>query len=154
MGEFDGKRLLVVGASAGIGRAAATAAVAAGAGVVFSARRREQLETAVAQAGGGVPIVCDVRDAERCEALVAASAKALGGLDALLYVTATSPLARLADTDAETWRTVLETNLVGAALVTRAALPLLSGHGLAAYVSSDTVGRPREGLVAYSVSTT
>ena len=152
MGSLDGKRLLVVGASSGIGRATARAAVAAGAVVVFAARRRESLDEAVAEAGGGTALTCDVRDEGACAVLVAASVEALGGLDALVYAAAASPLARLADVASEDWRAVLETNVVGAASLTRAALPHLAGRGVAWYFSSDTVGRPREGLVPYSAS--
>ena len=41
---------------------------------------------------------------------------------------------------------------MGACLVTRAALPVLEPGGLAAFLSSDSVGRPRHGLVPYSAS--
>jgi NAD(P)-dependent dehydrogenase (short-subunit alcohol dehydrogenase family) len=150
--SLEGKRLLVVGASSGIGRATARAAVGAGAVVVFAARRRERLDDAVAEAGGGSALTCDIRDEGACAKLVAASVEVLGGLDALLFAAAASPLARLADVASEDWRDVLETNVIGAASLTRAALPHLTGHGVAWYFSSDTVGRPREGLVPYSAS--
>ena len=61
----------------------------------------------------------------------------LGGIDALVYATGIGPLARLADTDAETWRQVFDTNVIGASLVTAAALPhLTASSGVAAYLSS------------------
>ena len=148
-----GKRILVVGASAGIGRSTATAAVAAGANVVFSARRQHALEAAVKRAGGGSAIAADVRDQTQVEHLLASTVETLGGLDGLVYATGCSTFGVLTDLDAEDWRLVLETNAVGAALVGRYAVPhLASSGGVAFFLSSEAVGRPRVGLVHYGAS--
>ena len=62
-GSLAGTRLLVVGASSGVGRAIGLAAAAAGASVAFAARRLELLESAVDEAGASsVALVCDVTD--------------------------------------------------------------------------------------------
>lgn len=151
MADLDGRRILVVGASSGIGRAVGLRAAAGGARVAFAARRAERLAGVVEAAGSGLAVTADVRRPADCARMVAEACRGLGGLDALLYAAGTTPLCWLADADAAHWSEVLETNLVGAALVTRAALPHLEG-GLAAYVSSDSVGRPRQGLGAYSAS--
>jgi NAD(P)-dependent dehydrogenase (short-subunit alcohol dehydrogenase family) len=61
----------------------------------------------------------------------------------------------LVDTDAETWRRIFDTNVVGAALVTAAAVPhLTDSGGKAVYLSSPTgtFGPPWPGLGAYGVS--
>jgi NAD(P)-dependent dehydrogenase (short-subunit alcohol dehydrogenase family) len=61
----------------------------------------------------------------------------------------------MVDTDAETWRRVFDTNVIGAAVVTAAALPhLTTSAGKAVYLSSDagTLGPPWPGLGAYGVS--
>jgi NAD(P)-dependent dehydrogenase (short-subunit alcohol dehydrogenase family) len=147
------KRILVVGASAGIGRAVATAAVGAGANVVFSARRQQALESAVKSAGGGTPIAADVRDEAQVERMLAAAADALGGLDGLVYATGCSTFGALTDLSADDWRVVLETNVVGAALIGRYAVPHLEpANGVAFFLSSEAVGRPRFGLVHYGAS--
>lgn len=76
-------------------------------------------------------------------------------MDALVYTPAIGPLAGLVDTDAETWRRVFDTNVIGASLVTAAALPhLLDSNGSAVYLSSVTASLtpPWPGLGAYAVS--
>lgn len=144
----------MVGASSGIGRATAVALAEAGAGVVLAARRAAALADVAAEAGPGAhPVVCDVRDPAAVDRLAGAVGEHLGGLDIVVYASGVNRLAFLADTDAETWRELLETNLVGAALVTRAALPLLrEAGGRVAYLSSHSVARPWPALGAYAVS--
>ena len=141
-------RLLVVGASSGIGRSVALLAARDGIDVVAAARRAERLDELP------VPtVVCDARKAEECEAVVASAVSRLGGLDAVVYSAGVSPLVAVADADADVWHDVLETNVVGAALVVRAALPhLIAASGHAVFLSSDSVPRPYPGLVAYAAS--
>src|SRR4029077_4692819 len=79
----------------------------------------------------------------------------LGGIDALVYTPGIGPLARLTDTDIDTWRRVFDTNVTGAALVTTAALPhLTAAAGTAVYLSSVSASLtpPWLGLGAYAVS--
>jgi len=147
--NLKGVRLVVVGASAGIGRAVAQEATCRGARVVFSA---EQLTNAVDDAGAGTPITVDVRDPASCVALIEQAVAELGAIDAIVYATATSPLHRLPDSTTDTWAQVIETNVVGAHEVIRAALPHLAPNAVVAVLSSDSVGTPRAGLVPYASS--
>lgn len=149
-----GHRALVVGASSGIGRATALALAAAGARVVAAARREAVLREVVAEGGSGLDAVaCDVRRPAEVDRLIEVAGERLGGLDTVVYATGVNRLAFLADTDAETWRDLLDTNLVGAALVTRAALPLLrEAGGRIAYLSSHSAARPWPALGAYAAS--
>ena len=83
------------------------------------------------------------------------AATGLGGIDALVYAPAIGPLARLVDTDADTWRRVFDTNVTGAAIVTAAAIPYLTeSAGVAVYLSSVSASLtpPWPGLGAYIVS--
>jgi NAD(P)-dependent dehydrogenase (short-subunit alcohol dehydrogenase family) len=120
------------------------------------ARRRERIEDAAKQAGNGaIAIACDVTDESSCNDAITEAAKELGGIDALVYAPGIGPLARLADTDAETWGRTFATNVTGAALITRAALShLIDSHGNAAYLSSVSASMtpPWPGLGAYAVS--
>jgi NAD(P)-dependent dehydrogenase (short-subunit alcohol dehydrogenase family) len=120
------------------------------------ARRLERIEEAAQQAGNdAIAIACDVTDETSCDEAITQAAKELGGIDALVYAPGIGPLARLADTDAATWHSVFDTNVTGAALITRAALPhLIDAHGKAAYLSSVSASMtpPWPGLGAYAVS--
>ena len=60
--ELAGARVLVTGASAGIGRAVAIHAVRLGARVMLTARRRKELEAACAEAGGGECVAVDLAE--------------------------------------------------------------------------------------------
>ena len=150
-------RTVVVGASSGLGRCIAVGLAQRGSQVAMLARRRERLEAAVSEAGpGSFAVECDVTDPASVSAAIEKAAAELGGIDALVYTPAIGPLARLADLDVETWRQVFDTNVIGAALVTAAALPHLtaSGAGTAVYLSSVSASQtpPWPGLGAYAVS--
>jgi NAD(P)-dependent dehydrogenase (short-subunit alcohol dehydrogenase family) len=152
--ELQGARVLVVGASSGIGREVAVQLGGGGARVVLAARRADRLAEAVGDVGGDASsAVCDVRDPAQCDAVVATAVERLGGLDAVVYATAVDPLVKLVDTDLERWRQVYETNVFGASLVTRAALgPLTEAGGRMVYISATSVGRPLPGMGAYETS--
>jgi len=153
-GDLAGRRILVVGGSSGIGRAVGLAASAADARVAFAARRTDALEEAVADARSpALALRCDVRDPADCADAVNAVVRAWGGLDVLLYAAGMSPLAMLDEASAEEWREVLETNVVGASLVTAASLPhLRESSGRALYISSYAVRQSLPGLGLYRVS--
>jgi NAD(P)-dependent dehydrogenase (short-subunit alcohol dehydrogenase family) len=90
--RLDGKVALVTGASKGIGRAIAGSFAAAGAKVMLSSRKQDQLEAAAAEMDGDVAVFAanagDVEAADRC---VAATIERFGGLDILVNNAATNP---------------------------------------------------------------
>jgi NAD(P)-dependent dehydrogenase (short-subunit alcohol dehydrogenase family) len=154
--RLEGKRVLVIGASSGLGHAIAMAVAGEGARVALAARRTDLIEMAAKQAGNdAVALTCDVSDGRACANLVGAAVEALGGLDAFVYAPALGTLTRLIDADAQMWHDVFATNVVGAAQVTRAALPYLTeSDGAALFISSisGTVSPPWPGLGLYLVS--
>lgn len=162
--DLAGRRVLVVGASAGIGRAVAETAAAAGACVAIAARRFDVLREVVAAAPVWardrlVPVQVDVRVEVSVGLMGSSVVQLLGGLDTVVYSTGVTHLAPLAQTTADDWRRVLDTNLVGAALVTRVALPALNAaaadsgnRSRIAYLSSHAVGAAWPGLGAYVAS--
>jgi NAD(P)-dependent dehydrogenase (short-subunit alcohol dehydrogenase family) len=149
-------RTVVVGASSGLGRCIGVGLAKRGAHVALLARRRGRLDDAAKEAGPGALVVeCDVTDQQSCRSAIASAADDLGGIDALVYAPGIGPLAKLVDTDAATWRRVFDTNVTGAALVTAAAIPHLTGSaGAAVYLSSVSASQtpPWPGLGAYAVS--
>jgi nucleoside-diphosphate-sugar epimerase len=120
------------------------------------ARRYDRLLGAVEEAGNGsIAIACDVTDPSSCRSAIDEAAERLDGIDSLVYATGIGPLSPLMDVDFDTWRRILDTNLVGASLVTAAAVPHLTlSGGSAAYLSSVSASLtpPWPGLGAYAVS--
>ena len=86
--ELKGKRILLTGASSGIGEAAAAKLADSGATVVVVARRRDLLDALVAriaEAGGDARAhACDLSDLDAVDDLVAAVEAELGGVDILV----------------------------------------------------------------------
>jgi len=154
VGSLDGARVLIVGASSGIGRALGERAAAEGARVAFAARRLELVQEAATGAGNAsVGLHCDTRDEASCSAAVAGAAAALGGLDVVVYAAAIDVLVRLCDATGTMWSDTFATNVFGAAAVTAAALPhVRRSKGRFAYISASSVDRPLPGMGVYASS--
>ena len=127
-GDMSQKRILITGASAGIGRDAAKCCAALGWEVYAAARRVSALETLRAQAGDGIrPIQLDVNDPASIERARVEILEQTGGhgVDGLVNNAGIALAGALADvTDAEL-RAQFETNVFGLMSVTRAFLPLM-----------------------------
>lgn len=148
-----GKRILVVGASANIGRAIGEAAAHEGASVAFAARRADLLDEIVASLESGVAVPFDVADPQEAMAGVDAAADALGGLDAVIYVAGIFPIGKIDEVDPSEWRRVFDVNFFGATAVTRAAARhLKESGGRLVFISSNAPERPWPGMVAYAAS--
>ncbi|WP_436790190.1 SDR family oxidoreductase [Yinghuangia sp. YIM S10712] len=154
--EVRPMRVIVVGASSGIGRSIALGLAAQGAHVALLARRLDRLKAAAEEAGEhAFPAACDVTDPDSCRTAVADAANALGGVDGLVFATAAWAVAPVEGTDADVWGRMFATNVTGASLVTAAALPHLAASGGAAvYLSSisASLGPPWAYLGAYVTS--
>jgi short-subunit dehydrogenase len=89
MTDLSGRRIILTGASEGIGRALALALVSCGARVVLAARDAERLETLALECRGrggqALAIATDVTNAQDCEWLVAETLKAFGGIDVVVH---------------------------------------------------------------------
>ena len=139
MGSLDGRRVVVTGASSGIGAAVARAAAAEGARVGLLARRADRLRDLAAEIGG-VAAAGDVTDPDAVATAVDRLAGELGGLDGLVSAAGTMHLGAVADTDPEVWRDILEVNVVGHLAAARAALAHL-GEGSSIVSLSSMSGR-------------
>jgi short-subunit dehydrogenase len=138
-GSLQGKVVLVTGGTGGIGQAVARALAGAGARVVLSGRSEEALRTV--DLGEGLSpaalIALDVRDAVAWERGVAAVVRDLGALDGLVHNAGTLEVGPLETQSAGQLRAIVETNLLGAMLGCRAALPALrASRGAIVHVAS------------------
>src|SRR5262249_35949347 len=134
-----GRSIVVTGASSGIGRALARALIADGAQVVAAARSSDKLAILAAELGPALqPIATDVGDAEAGARL----ASAAGPVDAVVNNAGIGHVEPFLASDLERWRLTLETNLIGALLVTHAFLPIMlaAGRGLIVNVGSTSAG--------------
>lgn len=121
---LDGMRVLVTGASAGIGAAIATTAANAGANVALLARREDRIKQ-LADEIGGVAVTGDVTDLGGAQALIDRAAAELGGLDALVNNAGIMRPGLIADGDPEEWRAMFNVNVLGLLAMTQAAIPHL-----------------------------
>ena len=156
--DLKGLRVLVTGASQGIGRAIALMAAKRGSRVLACARKMDLLEELAveARADGGVlePVKADVADAEGRRHMAAEAERLFGGLDILINNAGIGATGHFADSDPETLRQIMEVNFFGSTETTRTLLPLLQKGNSAAVVNiSSIVGKralPARGL--YSAS--
>lgn len=152
--RFHSKSALITGGNRSIGLAIARALAAEGCHLVITGRDRSTLNKAAKELGRSVvPIACDVRDPKAVQALLAAVKDRFQRLDILINNAGVGhanvgvvklPLA--------SWREVIDTNLTGMFLVTRAALPLMKGG--AAIVNNLSIAAKRvfPGSSAYNAS--
>ena len=152
MTTLEGKRILVAGSSAGIGREFAVRAIRAGAAVALSARRADRLEQVLEESGGGTAVPGDLRSAADCDRIVSQTVDALGGIDLVFCSVGAAPMRFFADTTAEDWDQVLGTNVVGIHQLVRAAVPVLEPGAMVLALSSETAFDPRHGMGAYAAS--
>lgn len=149
---------LVTGAGSGIGRAVAVALARNGWKVALAGRRLRPLEETAREAGAGcTPMQCDTTDEASVDALIERIAAEFGRLD-LLFNNAgiASPPTPLDQTSAAAWRSVIDINLTGTFLCTRAAFALMRQQaprgGRIINNGSISASVPRPGMVAYTAS--
>jgi NADP-dependent 3-hydroxy acid dehydrogenase YdfG len=135
---------LITGASTGIGAATARAAVAEGYRVVLGARSEDKLSALADELGGAdraLAVRCDVTEWDDQQRLVRAALDSFGRLDVAFANAGFGAKRGFLEEDVEHWRSMILTNVYGAALTIRAALPGLResrGHLL---LTSSVAGR-------------
>lgn len=123
-GVLEGRRVLVAGASSGIGAETVRACVEAGANVCGLARRADRLED-LARQTGACPIVADVRDPDAVMQGLERAAAILGGLDTVVNSAGVMRLGGVENGNLDDWRMMFDVNVFGLLTVTRAAIPYL-----------------------------
>jgi 3-oxoacyl-[acyl-carrier protein] reductase len=156
---LQGKNALVTGGSRGIGRAVAAALLRAGASVAICGRAKQTLDTAVKELKGEsrgavigkVADICSVGDVKAVFELVD---EQLGGLDILVNNAGIGVFQTVAEMSVEEWRRTIETNLTGAFLCSREAIPRFRnrGAGFIINISSLAGKNPFKTGAAYNAS--
>jgi NAD(P)-dependent dehydrogenase (short-subunit alcohol dehydrogenase family) len=149
-----GKRVVVTGASRGLGRLLAHAFSQAGALLTLAARTEPDLKE-LAEELPGPSLVCagDVTDEAFNEAVADATVAEWGGVDVWIGNAGISPIvAGPRETDPAVWRQVLDVNLTAPFLGARAAARVMGQGGRIIFTGSVLGERPGKGLGAYSAS--
>jgi len=152
------KTLVVCGAGPGLGSEVARGALRDGANLVLAARTEKKLASLAdeLQAPERVAIaVTDIRDEQDCARLAAVAEERFGGVDALALVAAVdNTFGNVMDTEIETWRNALETNVIGSALAIRSLVPQMRarGGGSIVLIGSQSSFVPQMPQIGYASS--
>lgn len=147
--DLRGKRIIVVGASGGLGAEVSRALAAKGCRLVLVARHRERLSALPVQ---GVLVERDLTERDAGQHIVDAAIEEYDGVDGIINVAgevAFGPLRECSDAALERMFAV---NVLGPLRLIRAAIPHLPSGGFVADVSAITAEQPMAGMVAYSAS--
>lgn len=157
--SFKGKVALVTGGGSGIGRATARIfAERGGAAVVADVNEAAARTTAdeIRKAGGGQAeaVACNVTAWEQVHAATEIARKRFGGLDVVVNCAGILKSHLLEETPEAEWRQVVDVNLTGAFLVTKAALKAMreQGGGAIVHIASRMAIRVKEGHGAYAAA--
>src|ERR1051325_5023689 len=145
--SITGSRILITGASQGIGKALAEAAAARGAKLLVCARKVELLQELAQQIrakGGIIEVVqADITSPDDRRRMVEAADKAFGGLDILVNNAGIGATGHFADCSAERLRQIMEVNFFGLTETTRVFLPMLKKGNKPAIVNVSSIAGKR-----------
>jgi short-subunit dehydrogenase len=150
--DLPGKRVILTGASGGIGRAVANELVKSGARVALVARNSEALQAVAGPlrtAGGEVLVVPgDITKAEDRERIVGETVAKFGGLDMLINNAGVGSWGHFATSTSEIMRTIMEVNFFAPVELTRLAMPHLTNGNQPAVVNLTSMCG-RKGMPAW-----
>ena len=157
MKNFQGKTVIVTGASSGIGEALAREFAALGANVVLGARSVQQLQLIVGEirerGGQATYCACDVVKEEECRELIETAVKEYGGVDVLICNAGLSMRAIFDDVDLQVLHRLMDVNFWGTVNCCKYALPYLQqAKGSIVGISSVAGLHGLPGRTGYSAS--
>lgn len=125
---FLGRRVVLTGATSGIGWCLATGLIGAGASVVVGGRREDRLRSLKRSLGNPRELICipgDVCNGAHREELVQAASERLGGLDVLINNAGVGAIGMFEHSDPQRLRQIFEVDFFAGVELTRQAIPLL-----------------------------
>ena len=155
---LEDKVVVVTGGSRGIGLELARNLLAQGARVVICGRKQENLTAAVDRLGGGArlhALACHVAREGDVDALFAAAIERFGGLDILINNVGMNLLtASVVDAELAAWNKIIEGNLTGAFLCSRAAARIMreKKQGKIVSISSLAAAKASPGMGIYGIA--
>jgi NAD(P)-dependent dehydrogenase (short-subunit alcohol dehydrogenase family) len=150
MADFNGKKIVIIGGSAGIGLATAKALAGLGAEIVIASRSKARLEAATAQLDRGVVgHRLDVTDARAIEAFF----EAIGPFDHLATTAATGAVGLFLEIDPAKVRGHLESKLWGQYFAARFGAPKLRAGGSITLFSGVVSRKPLRGTTTAALAT-
>ncbi len=154
---MEGKVALVTGASQGLGKALALAYAGEGAKVVVNSRSENSVgpvaEEAEEKGAEVLAVAADVSDAGDVQKLVDATVERFGSIDVLVNNAGVlGPRVEILEFPEDEWRNVIDANLTGPYLVSKAAIPHMPEGGSIINVVSGVSVEGRAEWGAYSVS--
>ena len=150
MTEPDNAKILVVGASGGLGSAICRELAARGARLALSGRTAERLEGVGVESVGFV--LADLRHPRAAEQIVAQAEEQLSGLDGVVYAAGVVAFGAIEDLDDDDVDELLLLNYLAPARITRAALPKLRKGAFVLNVSAVVAEQPAMKMAAYSAA--
>jgi short-subunit dehydrogenase len=159
--RIDGKRVIVTGASSGIGRSLAAALAKRGAVLTLAARDRARLDAVVGEISEAYPesrpavaVPCDVSNESEVRDLVGGVVERLGGVDVLINNAGISVFGEEGRTSTDDYRRLMSVNFFGALFAMREALPFMRRQesGLIVNVASVAALHGVPYLAAYCAS--
>jgi pyridoxal 4-dehydrogenase len=150
-GKLSGRTALVTGAAQGIGKAIAARLAADGAKVVVNDTNADGARE-VASNLGGIAIPADISDPAAVKGMFEAIAEKAGGLDIVVNNASIVPFIPWDEVDLAHWQRIIDVNLTGTFLVTRAATDMMRQkhvHGRVISISSNTFFAGTPNMAAY-----
>ncbi|QLL09789.1 SDR family oxidoreductase [Mycobacterium vicinigordonae] len=152
---LSGRRVLVTGASGGIGAAVARRVITAGGQVTLLARRIDRLRRLTAELGtDAIAIPCDVTDPARLSDSIAEAARAMGGIDAIVANAGAAHMGHIGTGEPRIWREFFDLNVIACLSTVRYGLDHMIAPADVVLIGSTAAHRPTGATGIYAASKT